>query len=123
MTMIKSDLVVDDNGRYWYAVEVRSGAAPVTGTIGVKIGGLKLRAVEFKVPVDEEDVPLRTGNVADLIDAQRYIAALDAAGAVAAGTDWPWGEYLVTVRARESATTYVADIDEHRAYTLRKHSE
>lgn len=109
------------DGRYWYDVELRSGAAPTTGTLGAEIGGLKLRSVVFEVPVDEGDVA--TSGDSDLAVVERYAAARDGAGAVAAGTDWPGGEYLVIVRGRESATRYVADIDQHRSYGLRQASE
>jgi hypothetical protein len=116
MSLIEGDPCRDGDDRYWYAVEVRSHAAPVTGNLGAWIGGLCLRAVEFEVPVDEGDVA--QSSASDLARAGRYAAARDGAGAVAAGTDWPAGKYLVTVRGTVSASTYVADIDQYRSYSL-----
>jgi|SRR5690606_38437844 len=115
--MVDSDPVTRGDGQYWYAVEIRSHGAPVTGNLGVKIGGTKLRAVEFEVPVDETEVA-QSGTSA-LATAERHRAAHEAVEAVVAGMhDWPWGKYLVTVRGRESASTYVADIDADGTFTL-----
>lgn len=117
MTMGNSDPLTRGDGEYWYAVEIRSGAAPVTGNLGVKLGGVKLRSVESEVPVDEAEVA-QSGTSA-LAVAERYRAAREGVGAVVAGMhDWPWGKYLVTVRGRESASTYVADIDADGTLTL-----
>lgn len=113
---------MQDKERSWYVVELRSHAAPVTGNLGITIGRLPVHTVEFEVVLDEEDIPERA-SLDDQIDAQRYQAAQYAAGNIAAWTDWPAGEYIVTVRGRDSATVYDAAIDEHRSYTLRKRGE
>lgn len=118
MTTGNSDPITCGDGRYWYAVEIRSGDAPVTGNLGVRLGGLKLRSVEFEVPVDETEVAQSATSA--LAVAERHCAAREGVGAVIAGIhDWPWGEYHVTVRGRTSASTYMADIDPDRSFTLR----
>jgi nitric oxide synthase oxygenase domain/subunit len=116
MTLVKADPYTGPDGPYCYAVEVRSHGAPVTGSVSVRIGGLRVRSIEFEVPVDGDK--MRQGTLSELIDQQRYDAGVRGAEAVAAGTDWPAGKYLVTVRGRHSASTYVADIDKHRSYSL-----
>jgi len=103
----------------WYTVEARSHTAPATGNLGIEIGSLPVKAVEFEVTVDDAEVP-KQSSLDEQIDAQRLEAAMLTGGNIAAGTDWPAGTYLLIVRGRDSATAYVADIDEHRAYTVRK---
>jgi len=101
----------------WYSVDLRSHAAPVTGTMGFTIGVLPVRGVQFEVVLAEADIPRRDSE-AEQIAAQRYEAAMYAVGNIAAQTDWPAGKYLVAVRNRSTQTMFVADIDEHRSFTL-----
>lgn len=106
----------------WYSVDLRSHAAPVTGTMGFTIGVLPVRGVQFEVVLDEDDIP-RRDNEAEQIAAQRREAAMYAVGNIAASTDWPAGKYMVAVRNRSTQTMYVADIDEHRSFTLLPRNE
>lgn len=101
----------------WYSVDIRSHAAPVTGTMGFTIGVLPVRGVQFEVVLDEADIPHRDSET-EQIAVQRREAAMYAVGNIAASTDWPAGKYLVAVRNRSAQTMYVADIDEHRSFTL-----
>lgn len=106
----------------WYSVDIRSHAAPVTGTMGFTIGVLPVRGVQFEVVLAEADIP-RRDNEAEQIVAQRREAAMYAVENIAASTDWPAGKYMVSVRNRSTQTMYVADIDEHRSFTLLPRNE
>lgn len=101
----------------WYSVDLRSHAAPVTGTMGFTIGVLPVRGVQFEVVLAEDDIPRRDSET-EQIAAQRREAAMYAVGNIASQTDWPAGKYMVAVRNRSAQTTFVADIDEHRSFTL-----
>jgi len=79
--VVDSDPFTRGDGQYWYAVQIRSHAAPVTGNLGVKIGGTKLRSVEFEVTVDETEVA--QSSTSALAIAERHRAAREGIGAVA----------------------------------------
>lgn len=120
--MSGSDPQSNPDGRYWYAVEIRSGEAPVTGNLGIKFGGTKLRAVEFEIGVNESEVA-QSGDSA-LAAAERYSAAREGIeAAIADRHDWPSGEYRVTVRGRVSASTYLAEVDQDGLFSLRSIEE
>lgn len=109
----------DDNpamGAGWYAVEVRQHGEPYEA--GPELGNLPVRAVEFNVQLDPSEVEVHQ-EIEAQIEAQRYLAARVAVEAVATGTDWPARRYAVRVEGRHSTSTYVAEIGQHREFTLK----
>lgn len=103
-------------GAGWYTVEIRQHGEPYEGA--PEIGNLPVRAIEFNVQLDRAEVPVRHG-IEEQIEAQRYTAARFAVEAIATGTDWPARRYAVKVEGRHSASLYVADIGQHREFTLK----
>jgi len=100
-----------------YTVEIRQyGTAHATD--GPAIAGLPVQAIKFTVDQGARNVP--AGEGLDMsIGRQCYDAAVTAMGAVANGTDWAPGTYLVTVEGRHSSSAYVARLGEHREFNLK----
>lgn len=102
-------------GAGWYTVEIRQQGEPYEGA--PEIGNLPVRAIEFNVQLDPSEVPVRHGIEAQ-IEVQRYTAARVGVEAIATGTDWSARRYAVKVEGRHSASIYVAEIGQHREFTL-----
>lgn len=99
----------------WYTVEVRQYTDPYEGA--AQIAGLRVQSIKFTVEQDSDRGPSFAG-LETTIREQRYNAAVTAMGAVATGTDWPAGTYLVTVEGRHASTAYVARLGEHREFNM-----
>lgn len=112
MSAVKDSPAIGDG---WYGVEVRQYASPYEGA--AQIAGLPVQAIKFSVQLNPGEVPVHQ-DIETLIEAQRYQAAVTGMSAVATGTDWPARTYMVTVEGRHSSSAYVAQLGEHREFTL-----
>lgn len=90
----------------WYTVEIRQNKE--SEGEAAQFADLRVQSIKFAV---QERSPLVNG---------WYDAAVTAMGAVANGTDWPAGTYLVIVEKRQSSSAYVARLGEHREFSLEK---
>lgn len=100
-----------------FVVEVRSHIAATTiGTLGFKVAGLPVHALELLVTIDRSTIPERP-TIDQQIEAQRRAAAERAAENMALA-EWAPGNYLLTIRGKDSATRYTATINDQREYSL-----
>lgn len=88
----------------WYTVEVRQNKE--SEGEAAQLAGLRVQSIKFAVQ-----------ERAALVDGW-YDAAVTAMGAIANGTGWPAGTYLVIVEKRQSSSAYVAQLGEHREFSL-----
>lgn len=89
-----------------YTVEIRQYTDPYE--TGAQIAGLRVQSVKFVVTQERTTRRMEGW----------YEAALTGMGAVANGTDWPAGTYLVIVKRGNSSTAYVSRLGEHREFNL-----
>jgi hypothetical protein len=102
-----------------FVVEVRSHFAATTiGTLGFKVAGLPVHALEFLVTIDQATIPEQP-DIEQQIEAQRRAAAERAAENMALA-EWAPGKYLLIIRGKDSATNYTATIDDQRKYSVQR---
>lgn len=91
----------------WYTVEVRQNKE--RDAEAAQLAGLRVQSIKFAV-----------GERPRIMVDGWYDAAVTGMEAVANGTDWPAGPYLVIVEKRQSSSAYVARLGEHREFSLEK---